>query len=131
MSLTGDFSDTDDSATFRYYLPPEVHAIYPRYGIKDGETLVEVWGKNFLNFDYNTRCGFGTKTSLASFKSDSYMTCKAPSSDVVQKPIPFSVSLNGQQNTLESVEYWYYNRPIVSSLKPNYGLDQGGNRVIV
>lgn len=40
VSLTGDFSDTADSEVFRYYLPPEVHAIYPRYGIKDGETTV-------------------------------------------------------------------------------------------
>ena len=40
VSLTGDFSDTADSIGFRYYSPPEVHAIYPRYGIKDGGTLV-------------------------------------------------------------------------------------------
>lgn len=116
VSLTGDFSDTADSATYRYYLPPEVHAIYPRYGIKDGGTLVEVWGKNFLNFDYNTRCGFGSKTTQADFKTDTYMTCKAPISEVVKKPIPFSISLNGQQNTEENVFYWYYNRPIVTEL---------------
>jgi hypothetical protein len=45
-----------------YYLPPVVKAIYPRYGVKDGETKVEVWGENFKNFDQMTRCAFGSKS---------------------------------------------------------------------
>ena len=44
VSMTGDFTDCDDSITFRYYAPPKIDAIYPRYGKKDGDTLVEVWG---------------------------------------------------------------------------------------
>lgn len=40
VSLTGDFSDTDDSHYFRYYKQPVVTGIYPRYGVKDGGTLV-------------------------------------------------------------------------------------------
>ena len=96
VSLTGDFTDSDDSETYRYYLPPRIDAIYPRYGIKDGNTFVEVWGENFMNFDYNTRCGFGSKTTQAHFISSNYMTCQSPESDVVQKPIPFSISMNGQ-----------------------------------
>jgi hypothetical protein len=63
VSLTGDFTDTDDSEVYRYYLPPKISAIYPRYGIKDGNTLVEVWGENFMNFDYQFRCGFGSVTT--------------------------------------------------------------------
>lgn len=78
VSLTGDFTDTDDSENFRYYLPPMIHSIYPRYGKKDGGTLVEVWGENFLNFDIQTRCGFGSKSTQAHFISNTYMTCKAP-----------------------------------------------------
>lgn len=49
VSLIGDFSDSDDSEPFSYYLPPEITAIDPHYGHKDGETLVRVWGKNFFN----------------------------------------------------------------------------------
>lgn len=40
ISLSGDFSDTQNSLPYRYYLNPTVHAIYPRYGPKDGDTVV-------------------------------------------------------------------------------------------
>jgi hypothetical protein len=52
-------------------------------------------------------------------------------SDVVSKKIPFSVSLNGQQNTRDDVNYWYYNAPTVSELVPNFGPDGGGNKVSI
>ncbi len=47
VSLRGDFSDSENSVSFRYYLPTKVNAIYPRYGPKDGDTVVQVWGENF------------------------------------------------------------------------------------
>ena len=59
------------------------------------------------------------------------MTCTAPFSDVVQKSIPFSISLNNQQSSRDKLEFWYYNWPSVTRLVPNYGPDSGGNRVIV
>ena len=96
ISLTGDFTDSADSEPFRYYKPTTVHAIYPRYGPKDGGTVVQVWGENFLNFDDNLRCNFGSKSVVATFKSSTYLICKAPFSDNTNKPIPFSVSLNKQ-----------------------------------
>lgn len=40
ISLTGDFTDSEDSENFRYYLPPKITGIYPRYGKKDGNTKV-------------------------------------------------------------------------------------------
>jgi hypothetical protein len=40
ISLVGDFSDISESQPFRYYLPTKVDAIYPRYGPKDGDTVV-------------------------------------------------------------------------------------------
>ena len=94
ISLTGDFSDSDDSEPFRYYLPTIVNAIYPRYGPKDGGTIVKVWGENFLAFDDDFWCNFGSKSVLAHYVSSTYATCKSPVSDVVGKAIPFSVSLN-------------------------------------
>lgn len=59
------------------------------------------------------------------------MTCVAVSSDVVDKPIPFSISLNKQQNSKDDFSFWYYNWPSVTELVPNYGPDSGGNRVII
>lgn len=40
VSLTGDFTDSEDSEPFRYYKPTRVHSIYPRYGPKDGATFI-------------------------------------------------------------------------------------------
>jgi hypothetical protein len=111
ISLTGDFTDSDDSEPFRYYEPTIVSAIYPRYGPKDGGTFVQVWGKHFLNFDENTKCNFGSKAVTAHFISDTFMTCLSPYSDVVAKAIPFSVSLNKQQNSKQKIDYWYYSQP--------------------
>ena len=109
ISLTGDFTDSDDSEPYRYYSPTIVSAIYPRYGPKDGGTFVQVWGEHFLNFDENTKCNFGSKSVTAHFVSQGFITCHAPPSDVVQKAIPFSVSLNKQQNSRQKIDYWYYN----------------------
>lgn len=96
VSLTGDFSDSDDSEPYNYYLPTVVNAIYPRYGPKDGNTLVQVWGENFLNFAQDTRCNFGSKSVEAHYISHTYMTCKSPQSDVTGKAIPFSITMNEQ-----------------------------------
>lgn len=40
VSLTGKFDDVDSSLPYRYYMKAEIHAIYPRYGPKDGGTVV-------------------------------------------------------------------------------------------
>lgn len=40
VSLTGKFDDVYSSRPFRYYTPARVDAIYPRYGPKDGDTVV-------------------------------------------------------------------------------------------
>lgn len=75
---------------------PSVTAIYPHYGPKDGGTLVKVWGENFLNFDDNTRCNFGSKSVAVRFYSSTYLECFAPFSDTVGFGIPFSITLNIQ-----------------------------------
>ncbi len=60
---------------YRYYKEPIVTWIFPRYGIKDGGTMVEVFGENFINFDQNLRCGFGSKEVQGYYVSDIYMIC--------------------------------------------------------
>lgn len=131
ISLTGDFTDSADSEPFRYYNNTRVHAIYPRYGPKDGGTVVQVWGENFLNYDENLRCNFGSRSVKATFKSSTYLICKAPFSDNTNKPISFSVSLNKQQQSRDMIDYWYYSNPMVAKLEPNFGPDSGGNEIIL
>lgn len=115
-----------NTASYVYYAPTRIHAFYPRYGPKDGGTPVQVWGENFKAFGNNARCGFGTRTTLADVKNDTYLECYSPVSDVVQKPIPFTVSLNNQQNSKDTLFYWYYNFPSVDALDPNRGPESGG-----
>lgn len=40
VSLSGKFDDVYSSVPFRYYKPLQVEGIYPRYGPKDGDTVV-------------------------------------------------------------------------------------------
>lgn len=129
ISLLGDFTDVQNSVPFRYYENPVIDWIYPRYGPKDGGTFVEVHGKNFLNFDQNLRCAFGSREVSAFYVSNEYMICYSPKSNVVEAELPFSVSLNNQQNTVQKLQYVYYEFPQVFRLEPNRGPDTGGTIV--
>jgi len=44
VSLTGKFDDVYSSTPYRYYAPLIIEGIYPRYGPRDGDTVVQVWG---------------------------------------------------------------------------------------
>jgi hypothetical protein len=129
VSLLGDFSDVQNSVPFRYYKDPIVYSIKPRYGPKDGGTMVEVYGENFLNFDQNLRCGFGSIEVKAYYVNENYLICYSPKSDVTGHKLPFTVSLNNQQNSLQNVPYVYYQKPQIYRLEPNRGPDTGGTLV--
>ena len=55
------------------------------------------------------------------------MTCVSPASDVVNRPMPFSVSLNDQQQSRDNMSFWYYNDPQVTFIEPDTGPEKGGN----
>ena len=102
ISMDGEFDDhrppyQNFISTFEYYPSPEITEIVPPYGQKDGTTIVTVYGKNFENYGQHTRCSFGTNTTAAFNVSSTKLTCIATFSDVVNRPMPFSVSLNNQQ----------------------------------
>jgi hypothetical protein len=96
VSLTGNFDDAASSLPYRYYNKLKVYALNPRYGPKDGDTVVQVWGENFLDLGDDFRCNFGTKSTKAHYFNQNYLWCRSPSSDVVERGMPFSVSLNRQ-----------------------------------
>lgn len=126
VSLTGKFDDSTSSHPYRYYRPAQVSDIYPRYGPKDGDTVIEVWGKHFIDFGDDFRCNFGTHSSKARFINAELLWCRAPASSVVGRPMPFSVSLNRQQNSLQKVDFWYYNMQGLTKVTPDYAPMQGG-----
>jgi hypothetical protein len=68
--------------------------IEPRYGYKDGNTMVKIWGENFIDFGEDFRCNFGSKSTKANFINENLLYCYTPSSSVVGRPMPVSVSLN-------------------------------------
>jgi hypothetical protein len=127
VSLSGDFADSSSTVNYFYYKPVKLAAIKPTHGPKDGGTTVQVWGEGFVEYGDDTSCSFGTKSVPAKVHDAGYITCVAPSSDVVQRGMPFSVSLNGQQQTRDQVEFWYYNDPQVTFIDPDTGPEKGGN----
>ena len=53
-------------------MPAKVESIYPRYGPKDGDTVVKVWGENFLDLGDDFRCNFGTRSTKANFIDENF-----------------------------------------------------------
>lgn len=131
VSLSGNFDDSASSIPYRYYNNLEVHAIYPRYGPKDGDTVVQVWGKNFIDFGDDFRCNFGTRSTKAHMITSDFLWCRAPASDVVARPMPFSVSLNRQQNSRDKHMYWYYNMQSIWEVIPDYGSMTGDTKIMI
>jgi hypothetical protein len=43
--------------------------------------------------------------------------------------MPFSISLNRQQNSREKIDYWYYNDISISHVNPDFGPMLGGTKV--
>lgn len=75
------------------------------------------------------RCNFGTKSTKAHLINSKYLWCRAAQSDVVGKAMPFSISINRQQNSIDKLDYWYYNDHPISSDNPDYGPMEGGTKV--
>lgn len=81
-----------------FYKPVNVLAVKPDMGTKDGGTTIQVWGEGFITeWGAEATCCFGVRCSPATVHDRGYLTCMARGSDVVDRPMPFSVSMNGQQ----------------------------------
>lgn len=126
VSITGDFSDVENSVEFEYYVTPTVDYIVPMYGQKNGGTIVTVYGNNFIDFDQYLRCFFGSKAVPGVFISSKIMHCKAPSSDIVVSAVPFKITLNDQQTNKEDLNYHYYPEPAIMRLNPTKSPTSGG-----
>ena len=131
VSLTGDFTDIASAAQFYYYKKSKVTDLQPHQGPKDGATVVRVAGENFVDYGDATTCSFGTRSVPATVISPTEISCTSPASDVVQRAMPFSVSLNGQQQSKDRIDYWYYNNPQVTVVDPSIGPETGGNEIML
>ena len=77
MSLTGKFDDIYTSLPYRYYEQVVISGIYPQYGPKDGDAVVQVWGRNFLDLGDDFRCNFGTKSTQAYLINSESIWCRS------------------------------------------------------
>lgn len=134
ISLDGSFEDVKETLEFWYYRNVKLSAIKPTHGPKDGGTTVQVWGEHFYEFSGKndneqafTSCSFGVKSVPAKIQNEGYLICVSPDSDVVNRPMPFGVSLNGQQSSKDKMDFWYYNDPQVTTIYPDTGAEKGGN----
>eukprot|EP00331_Platyophrya_macrostoma_P024251 CAMPEP_0176452896 /NCGR_PEP_ID=MMETSP0127-20121128/28863_1 /TAXON_ID=938130 /ORGANISM="Platyophrya macrostoma, Strain WH" /LENGTH=1801 /DNA_ID=CAMNT_0017841547 /DNA_START=33 /DNA_END=5438 /DNA_ORIENTATION=+ len=128
VSVNGDFTDTQE-AEFRYYVQPKVYYTVPFIGRQEGGTYVQVHGSGFQDFRDMLKCGFGTKHVEAKFVDDGLVVCIAPKSDVIDMPVPLTLTLNIQQATPTYSEYYYYAFPEITQLVPDRGPYTGGTRV--
>lgn len=126
VSITGDFSDVENSVEFEYYTPPVIDYIVPKYGNRNGGTTVTVYGRNFIDFDQYLRCFFGTKAVPGIYVSDTIMQCVSPFSDVVIAAMPFKITLNDQQTTSDDINYYFYPKPAIMRLNPTKSPVGGG-----
>ena len=72
---------------------------------------------------------FACKFSLLSIKSLIDLYHSAPRSDLIDTPIPLTITLNIQQATPTYSMYYYYAFPEITQLVPNRGPYSGGTRV--
>ena len=76
-------------------------------------------------------CSFGVKSTPAIVQDKNYITCRSPPSDVVGRGMPFSISLNGQQQSADRLEFWFYNDPQVVQVVPDLGRLSGGENLTI
>ncbi len=55
----------------------------------------------------------------------------SPHSSISGKKLPFSISLNNQQQTKQDIEYYYYENPQIYSIEPNKGPDDGNSKILL
>ena len=136
---------TDYGVFYVYYGPVTVSRLVPVAGPAQLDTTVMVWGGNFdLGSDY--RCGFGDRGSALRFPelaadhsvsnipatrvNASLLKCRSPLASL-SGPLPVMVSLNGQQYTDTSADFFFYAPHHVLSVSPSSGSSLGGTTVTV
>jgi hypothetical protein len=123
--VDGDYEITFDN--FTYILSLKLDLISPSYGSESGGTSVSIYGENFTSA---TGVNFGS-TAATNFEivSDSLIVATSPAGmDTVE------VSVVLPDETIDGL-YFTYNEsnsaPSISSLSANYGLESGGDTIII
>lgn len=136
---------TDYGVFYVYYGPVAVSRLVPVAGPAQLDTTVLVWGGNFdLGSDY--RCGVGDRGSALRFPelaagrgvsnipatrvNASFLKCRSPLASL-SGALPVMVSLNGQQYTDTSANFFFFTPHHVLSVSPSSGSSLGSTTVTV
>jgi hypothetical protein len=101
--------------------------IYPTSGSEFGQTMVRVFGSNFIN-SLSLKCRFGTTVVFGTWQSSAVVDCPSPSKPGGTEVI-VSVSNNGLDFPNSVVMFLYSPLVRVFSLVPSAGSESGGTKV--
>ena len=113
---------------FYFYKPPYLFDINPREGPIQGGTRVIAVGSNFRDTGEAT-CKFNETVVKAKFLSTSELECISPPSEKAGF-VPLSVSME-QDLYSKSVQFLYYEHPVITSIEPQCGPDYGYTQITV
>ena len=130
VSLNGaDFSDPG-AAVFAAYVPPLLLSVSPPTGPIGGGTRLVISSGGSIDGSH-LRCAFnGTSLVDATARIDAHLTCVAPPAAAAGAQT-LGFSPNGQQFLHSATPYTYYDEPLLESLSPGTGPQQGGTRVVL
>ena len=111
---------------------PTVSSIYPASGPLSGGSIVSVVGSNFnTQSGHNVICKFGPFEALATVQSENVLTCESPSS-LSPTILSLEISTNGGIDYSTSNFMFVFQKiPVLNTLHPPAGMEDGGNKVIV
>lgn len=119
---------TDDNNVFSFYKPPMMFDTNPRQGPVTGGTKVIAVGANFRDTK-NITCKFNETVVPGNYLSASEIECVAPPNDQAGF-VAFSIAMELEMYS-PTVQYLYYEKPIVDTIEPLCGPETGYTQLTV
>ena len=116
-------------AWFEFTSMPEISGIRPIAGVRDGGTLVTLYGSGFVGSG-DVRCSFGLVVVTARLLDAYSVECVSPSAALLGY-VPLEVSTNGKDFSTSGWTFEIMHRPAVLSVAPSMGPASGGSLLAV
>ncbi len=126
VAVSNDFGSDTLADGFTYLGAPEFSQIVPDLGGVDGGTAVTISGSGFTNTADTTVTFGGSSAVNVAVVDASTITCETPVHAAGAVDVVVSNS-NGSHT--ENSGFVYYDTPLLSSLSPESGLEEGGETV--
>ena len=121
---------SDNGVIFYYFRPPQVYDIVNKEGPTSGNTTVYAVGANFRNSTY-IKCKFDDIVVDGEYIDHSHIKCVSPPYPHPAK-VPFAIAFEPDEfSSGTTVEYTYYETPVVTSIEPICGPQRGFTQITV